>query len=97
MTFLTPSQLSQLGRSCSLCDARAKWLDKLDENSPAYCDKHFPGKICQCEYCKEHDLKLTKEDAEALLNGLKFPPPINDKLKQALQDYYERKEDEKLR
>ena len=44
MTFITPSQLFQLDRTCSLCENQAKWFDKYDENSPAYCDKHHPGR-----------------------------------------------------
>lgn len=52
MTFITPAQLFQLGRKCSLCKNQAKWFDKYDENSPAYCDRHYPGRICECEICK---------------------------------------------
>ncbi len=49
MTFLTQAQLSQLGRKCSLCNDKSKWLDKFDEHAPSYCDRHFPGKSCECE------------------------------------------------
>lgn len=42
MMFLTPAQFFQLGRKCSHCDKTAKWLDKYEENRPAYCDEHFP-------------------------------------------------------
>ena len=55
MTFLTPAQFFQLGRKCSLCEDKAKWfkwVDKFDENAPAYCDKHYPGRSCDCEICK---------------------------------------------
>ena len=52
MIFLTDAQLFQLGRKCSFCDTRAVWLDKFDENAPAYCDHHFPGRVCECEICK---------------------------------------------
>jgi len=44
MTFLTYAQLIQLGRKCSHCDKKAKWLDKYNEKNPAYCDEHYPFK-----------------------------------------------------
>jgi hypothetical protein len=53
MTFITIAQFLQLGRKCILCNANAQWLDKFDENAPAYCDHHFPGRVCECEICKE--------------------------------------------
>ncbi len=49
MIELTVAQLMQLGRKCSMCDENAVWLDKLDENAPAYCDRHFPFKYWECE------------------------------------------------
>lgn len=52
MIFVTPSQLAQIGRKCSMCDEKAQWLDKFDENSFAYCDRHFPGRVCECEICQ---------------------------------------------
>lgn len=55
MMQVTLAQLIQLGKKCSLCEEKAKWLDKYDENAPAYCDKHFPGRICECEICKKED------------------------------------------
>ncbi len=56
MIELTLAQLSQLGRKCSMCNEKAVWLDKLDENGFAYCDKHFPGRVCECEICSsQHD------------------------------------------
>lgn len=42
MTFLTPAQLMQLGKKCFRCEKNAKWLDKDDQNAPAYCDEHYP-------------------------------------------------------
>lgn len=57
MTFLTPSQFFQLGRKCSMCEEKAKFIDKCDEKMPAYCDKHFPGHICECEVCNTKSLK----------------------------------------
>jgi len=53
MTFITPSQLVKLGSKCCMCNETAKWLDRFKENSPAYCDKHFPGRVCECEICKK--------------------------------------------
>jgi hypothetical protein len=28
-----------------MCDKKAVWLDKFDENGPAYCDRHYPGRL----------------------------------------------------
>ncbi len=53
MTFLTIPQFFQLGKKCSMCQEKAKWLDKFDESRPAYCDKHFPGRIYEYEIHKE--------------------------------------------
>lgn len=58
MTFLTTAQVFQLGRKCSMCQETAKWLDKFDKNAPAYCDRHFPGRICECEICKQDSTNL---------------------------------------
>ncbi len=59
MTFLTPSQFFQLcsKKKCAMCKENAIWIDKLDENMPAYCDEHFPGRTCECEICKKYEVK----------------------------------------
>lgn len=48
----------KLGKKCSLCDMKATWLDRFDENAYAYCDHHFPGRICECEICKNNQLQV---------------------------------------
>ena len=40
MTWLTLEQFLSLGKKCSHCDKKAKWI--ANEKSPAYCDQHFP-------------------------------------------------------
>jgi hypothetical protein len=40
--LVTIPQLKQLGKNCTKCAKKAQWLDKFDENAPAYCDDHFP-------------------------------------------------------
>lgn len=60
MTFLTTAQICQLGKKCSMCEEKATWLDKFDENAPAYCDNHFPGRICKCDICQV-DKKINSE------------------------------------
>lgn len=55
MIFITTAQFLQLGKKCSMCDENAKWLDKFDENAPAYCDRHFPGRTCECEICQRRN------------------------------------------
>lgn len=57
MTFLIYTQFYQLGRKCSMCDDTAKWLDKFDEKEHAYCDRHYIGRVCECEICKEQGKK----------------------------------------
>lgn len=51
MTLITIAELIQIGRKCSMCEEKATWLDKFDEKMPAYCDRHFPGRVCDCEIC----------------------------------------------
>lgn len=40
MDFLSLEQFLSLGKKCSHCDKKAKWL--AHPESPAYCDEHFP-------------------------------------------------------
>lgn len=54
MIFMTTAQIMQLGKKCSMCEEKAKWFDSSNENAHAYCDKHFPGRVCECEICKDN-------------------------------------------
>lgn len=49
--LISKVQLAQLGKKCSMCEEKAKFFDTVNEEMPSYCDRHFPGNICQCEVC----------------------------------------------
>ena len=42
-------------KKCYMCDKYATWVN--DEEEKGYCERHFPGRICECDICKSYENK----------------------------------------
>lgn len=40
-------------KKCYLCNELSVWVNPEEEFG--YCDRHFPGRVCECEVCKNEN------------------------------------------